>query len=59
MSKIMFACSAIGEKLKPLVIGKAPKPCFKIVKVHKLPVTWDGFCQQHYENNLVYNFCVT
>jgi hypothetical protein len=37
----MFVCSATGEKLKPLVIGKALKPrCFKNIKVHKLPVTW-------------------
>jgi hypothetical protein len=37
---VMFACSATGEKLKPLVIGKALKPrCFKNIKVHKLPVT--------------------
>ena len=38
---VMFVCSATGEKLKPLVIGKALKPrCFKNIKVHKLPVTW-------------------
>lgn len=38
---IMFACSATGEKLKPLVIGKASKPrCFKNIKINKLPVTW-------------------
>jgi hypothetical protein len=37
----MFACSAAGEKLKPLVISKALKPrCFRNIKVHKLPVTW-------------------
>jgi hypothetical protein len=38
---ILFACSAAGEKLKPLVISKALKPrCFRNIKVHKLPVTW-------------------
>ena len=38
---VMLACSASGEKLKPLVIGKARQPrCFKKVKVDRLPVTW-------------------
>lgn len=36
---VLFACSATGEKLKPLVIGKASKPrCFKNVKMNDLKV---------------------
>ena len=35
----MFACSAAGEKLKPLVIGKSKNPrCFKNVRIGNLPV---------------------
>ncbi|XP_069110032.1 tigger transposable element-derived protein 6-like [Argopecten irradians] len=38
---VMFACSATGEKLKPLVIGKAKQPrCFRNLKSSKMPVTW-------------------
>ncbi|KAK3088454.1 hypothetical protein FSP39_019393 [Pinctada imbricata] len=38
----MFACSLTGEKLKPLVIGKAARPrCFKNVNTSNLPVTWE------------------
>ena len=38
---VMFCCSATGEKLKPLVIGKSRKPhCFRNVNVQTLPVTW-------------------
>lgn len=38
---VMLTCSAAGEKLKPLVIGKAAKPrCFKSVKIDQLPVTY-------------------
>ena len=30
----MFCCSASGEKLKPMLIGKAKKPrCFKNINV--------------------------
>ncbi|XP_031549387.1 tigger transposable element-derived protein 6-like [Actinia tenebrosa] len=37
----MFACSATGEKLKPLVIGKSRKPrCFKNINTEQLPVTY-------------------
>lgn len=37
---VMFACSATGEKLKPLVIGKANQPrCFKNIKKENLPVS--------------------
>ena len=37
----LLACSATGEKLKPLVIGKAQKPrCFKNIKPEQLPVTY-------------------
>ena len=36
----MLACSATGEKLSPLVIGKVQKPrCFKNIKLEQLPVT--------------------
>ena len=36
---LMFACSAAGEKLKPLVIGKSKNPrCFKNVRIGNLPV---------------------
>ncbi|KAK3101564.1 hypothetical protein FSP39_004521 [Pinctada imbricata] len=39
---VMFACSLTGEKLKPLVIGKAARPrCFKNVNTSNLPVTWE------------------
>jgi len=39
----VFACSATGEKLKPLVVGKAVKPrCFNNVNVSRLPVTWEN-----------------
>lgn len=38
---VMLACSATGEKLKPMIIGKAHRPrCFKNVNVEKLPCTW-------------------
>ena len=38
---VLFCCSASGEKLKPLVIGKARKPCgFNGMNVSQLPVTW-------------------
>ncbi|XP_071041913.1 tigger transposable element-derived protein 6-like [Parasteatoda tepidariorum] len=40
---ILLSCSSTGEKLKPLVIGKARKPrCFKKVNVKNLPVSWHG-----------------
>lgn len=40
---ILLACSSTGEKLKPLVIGKARKPrCFKNVNIKNLPVSWYG-----------------
>jgi hypothetical protein len=39
----MFYCSASGEKLKPMVIGKAKKPrCFKNIDVTNLPVIWQS-----------------
>jgi hypothetical protein len=38
---VMLCCSLTGEKLKPLVIGKAEKPrCFKGLDISQLPVTW-------------------
>ncbi|XP_033749246.1 tigger transposable element-derived protein 6-like [Pecten maximus] len=38
---VMMCCSSVGEKLKPLVIGKARKPrCFGNINVDKLPVLW-------------------
>ena len=38
---VLLCCSQTGEKLKPLVIGKAEKPqCFKGLNVGDLPVTW-------------------
>jgi hypothetical protein len=38
---VMFCCSASGEKLKPMLIGKAKKPrCFKNINVTNLPVIW-------------------
>ncbi|KAK6487620.1 tigger transposable element-derived protein 6-like, partial [Huso huso] len=40
---VLFCCSATGEKLKPLVIGKAAKPlCFGHIDPATLPVTWTG-----------------
>jgi len=40
---VMLACSATGEKLKPLVIGKSSKPrCFKNVKIESLPCKWEA-----------------
>ena len=37
----LFCYNASGEKMKPLVIGKARKPCtFSSVNVSRLPVTW-------------------
>lgn len=39
---VMFAYSATGEKLKPLVIGKANQPrCFKNIKKENLPVSYE------------------
>jgi hypothetical protein len=41
--RIMFCCSATGEKLKPLVIGNATRPrAFQqnIVAPDNLPMTW-------------------
>jgi hypothetical protein len=38
---VLLACSAAGEKLKPLVIGKAENPrCFRGVDKTSLPVTY-------------------
>lgn len=38
---VMLCCSASGEKLKPLVIGKANHPrCFRNLNPKSLPVTW-------------------
>ena len=38
---VLLCCNASGEKLKPLVIGKAWKPhAFSGVNVSRLPVTW-------------------
>jgi hypothetical protein len=38
---VLLCSSAVGEKLKPLVIGKALKPrAFKHIRVESLPVTW-------------------
>jgi len=38
---VLLCCSASGEKLRPLVIGKARKPRgFSDVNVLRLPVTW-------------------
>ena len=40
---VLFCTSSTGEKLKPLVIGKAKKPrCFKNVNVSELPVKWEA-----------------
>ncbi|XP_063410388.1 tigger transposable element-derived protein 6-like, partial [Mytilus trossulus] len=40
---VMLACSSTGEKLPPLVIGKAKKPrCFKNINVNNLPVIWQS-----------------
>ena len=40
---IMLACSQTGEKLKPLVIGKAAKTrCFKNINIDNLPVHWES-----------------
>lgn len=38
---VMFACSASGEKLKPLIIGKSAKPrCFKNINMDSLGVKY-------------------
>ncbi|XP_041377364.1 tigger transposable element-derived protein 6-like [Gigantopelta aegis] len=38
---VLLCCSSMGEKLKPLVIGKAQNPrCFKNINKDTLPVTW-------------------
>jgi len=38
---ILFAVSMLGEKLKPLIIGKSKKPhCFKRFNIETLPVTY-------------------
>ena len=38
---VLLCCSCTGEKLKPLVIGKADKPrAFKGIQVEQLPVQW-------------------
>lgn len=38
---VLLACSATGERLKPVVIGKAANPrCFKGYAKHNLPVTY-------------------
>lgn len=38
---VMLCWSMSGEKLKPMVIGKARKPrCFKNIDIEKLPVVW-------------------
>ncbi len=38
---VLLACSATGEKLRPLVIGKANNPrCFKGYDKHQLPVMY-------------------
>lgn len=40
---VMLACSSTGEKLKPLVIGKAKQPrCFKNINIDNLPVLWQS-----------------
>ena len=40
---ILFTCSMTGEKLKPFVIGKSPKPrCFKNIDIRALPVCWNS-----------------
>ena len=37
----MFCCSLTGEKLKPLIIGKADRPrCFKNLNVAQFPALW-------------------
>ena len=37
----MFCCIASGEKLKPMIVGKAKKPrCFKNINVTNHPVIW-------------------
>jgi len=38
---VMFCCSMTGEKLQPLVVGKAERPrCFKNTNIAALGVTW-------------------
>ena len=38
---VLLACSKTGEKLKPLVIGKAAKPrCFRNLDTRRLSVKW-------------------
>ncbi|CAC5356722.1 unnamed protein product [Mytilus coruscus] len=40
---VMLAYNSTGEKLLPLVIGKAKKPrCFKNINVNNLPVIWQS-----------------
>jgi hypothetical protein len=39
----MFCCSLTGEKLKPLIIGKADRPpCFKNLNVVQFPALWQA-----------------
>jgi hypothetical protein len=40
---VLLTCSSTGEKLKPLVIGKAKNPrCFKNINIDNLPVYWES-----------------
>ena len=38
---ILLTVSMLGEKLRPIVIGKSAKPrCFKSININKLPIKW-------------------
>ena len=50
-----LCCNVSGEKLKPLVIGKARKPrAFSGVKVSRLPVTWRS-SKKAWMNTAIFN----
>ena len=45
---VLLACNAIGEILKPLVIGKAKNPkCFKTINIDNLPIYWESKKKRH------------
>ena len=51
----MFCCSASGEKLKPMLIGKAKKPrCFKNINVTNLPVIWRSNKKKFDDRNIIH-----
>ena len=40
---VMLACSAVGDKLQPVVIGRSASPrCFKNIQLDSLPIKWES-----------------